>query len=82
MLKIWLKFVVWTTVIGTILRFIITRITGEPFLGIMAAIYGGIEYLFFLIEMIIGGVVLGSIIFGIWYVIAGRKKKHNKPTPK
>ncbi len=75
MLKSWLKFVVWTIIIGTIMRFIITRLTGQPFFGLMATMFGGIEYIFMLIQMIISGVILGSIIFGVWYAFFGRKKK-------
>jgi hypothetical protein len=75
MFKVWFKFVLWTIVVGIILRFIITRLTGQPFCGLMATLYGGVEYLFLLIQLLISGVVIGSIIFAIWYAIAGRKHK-------
>ena len=74
MLKAWLKFVLWTTVIGVILRFVITRITGQPFFGLLATIQGGIEYLLVIVQLIVAGIVLGTIIFGIWYIVAGRRK--------
>jgi len=75
MLNSWLKFVAWTTIIGTIIRFIVTRLIGQPFFGLMATMFGGIEYIFILIQMIISGIILGSIIFGVWYAFSGRKKK-------
>ena len=73
MVKTWLKFVVWTMVISTITYFIIATITGEPFFG--PTRLGGIRYLLFMYAMIISGIVVGSIIFGIWYIVVGRKKK-------
>ncbi len=75
MFKVWFKFVLWTIVVSIILRFITTRLTGQSFWGLMARLYEGVEYLFLLIQLIISGVVIGSIIFGIWYAVAGRKNK-------
>ena len=75
MLKVWFKFILWTTIIGVILRFVTTRITGQPFFGLMATLQGGIEYLLIIGQLVISGIVLGTIIFGIWYAIVGRKRK-------
>lgn len=78
MIKVWLKFVVWTAVIGAMTRFIITRLTGQPFAGILAALAGGKEYLYFILEFSFGVVFVGSIIFGVWFLIAGRKRLKKK----
>jgi len=78
MFKIWLKFVFWTMVVSIIIRFITTTLTGQSFWGLMATLYGGIEYLFLFIQMIISTLVIGSIIFGIWYAVIGRKNKRGK----
>ena len=75
MFKAWLKFVFWTFVVSVIIRFIVTTLTGQPFFGLMATLFGGREYLLFLAEMIMSSIVIASIIFGIWYAVAGRKKK-------
>jgi len=75
MFRTWLKFVFWTMVVSIIIRFITTTLTGQSFCGLMARLFGGIEYLFLFIELIISSIVLGSIIFGIWYAVIGRRRK-------
>jgi len=77
--RIWFKFVLWVTAIFAIIDFIY-RILNGSFLGALkSGLAGTIGYFIgALISIVIGGILFGSIIFAIWYAVAGRKKQTAK----
>lgn len=74
MRKAWIRFVLWTTIIGACIRLVVTVVLGEPFFGI-TAYFSRLEYLYVGIGVVIFGVVFGTLFFGIWYVWRGRTKR-------
>ena len=62
----WQKFVLWMTVLSAIMGAVRDK-------GISFSVAG-------LFGCILNGLIAGSIIYGIWYAIIGRRKKLSPPT--
>lgn len=65
----WLQFIMWTAIGFSILDIIMKKNVQAPLSA-------------YLMGVILSGVIFGSVIYGVWFVIVGRKKPFQEPREK